>query len=71
MARRMREFDLTWLEEPVAPPGDHAGLARVRRDGAMVVVGMLVGGDEAVRYRIVSRTLSGCGWKTPRWRNRK
>jgi len=27
MARRMRELDLTWLEEPVFPPGDHAGLA--------------------------------------------
>ena len=31
MARRMRDCDLTWLEEPVSPPGDHAGLARVRR----------------------------------------
>ena len=31
-AHRLREFDLTWLEEPVSPPGDHAGLARVRRE---------------------------------------
>ena len=35
MARRMREFDLTWLEEPVSPPGDHHGLARVRREGGV------------------------------------
>ena len=37
MARRMREFDLTWLEEPVSPPGDHAGLARVRREGGVPI----------------------------------
>src|SRR6516225_5137202 len=37
MARRMREFDLTWLEEPVSPPGDHAGLARVRRECGMPI----------------------------------
>ena len=37
MARRMREFDLTWLEEPVSPPGDHAGLARVRREGGVLI----------------------------------
>jgi D-galactarolactone cycloisomerase len=37
MARRMREFDLTWLEEPVSPPGDHSGLARVRREGGVPI----------------------------------
>jgi L-alanine-DL-glutamate epimerase-like enolase superfamily enzyme len=37
MARRMREFDLTWLEEPVSPPGDHQGLARVRREGGVPI----------------------------------
>jgi L-alanine-DL-glutamate epimerase-like enolase superfamily enzyme len=30
MARAFRPFDLAWLEEPVWPPEDHAGLARVR-----------------------------------------
>jgi L-alanine-DL-glutamate epimerase-like enolase superfamily enzyme len=33
MARQMEEFDLAWLEEPVWPPGDHEGLARVRLEG--------------------------------------
>jgi D-galactarolactone cycloisomerase len=33
MARQMEESDLTWLEEPVWPPGDHEGLARVRLEG--------------------------------------
>ena len=34
MRAPLRDFDLTWLEEPVWPPEDHAGLARVRREGA-------------------------------------
>jgi L-alanine-DL-glutamate epimerase-like enolase superfamily enzyme len=29
--RRLERYDLRWLEEPVWPPEDHAGLARVRR----------------------------------------
>ena len=32
MARRFRPHDLLWLEEPVWPPEDWAGLARVRQD---------------------------------------
>jgi D-galactarolactone cycloisomerase len=34
MARRLRQLDLTWLEEPVWPPEDHRGLACVRAEGA-------------------------------------
>ena len=37
MARHMREFNLTWLEEPVSPPGDHQGLACVRREGGVPI----------------------------------
>ena len=37
MAHRLRDCDLTWLEEPVSPPGDHAGLARVRREGGIPI----------------------------------
>ena len=37
MAHRMRESDLTWFEEPVWPPGDHAGLAQVRREGGVPI----------------------------------
>jgi len=29
-ARRLADLDLAWLEEPVYPPDDHAGLARLR-----------------------------------------
>jgi len=35
MARRLRELDLKWLEEPVWPPEDHAGLARVQTEGGV------------------------------------
>ena len=31
MARRLEEYDLTWLEEPVSPPDDYAALARLRK----------------------------------------
>jgi len=37
MARAMRGCDLTWLEEPVWPPEDFAGLARVRREGGVPI----------------------------------
>ena len=30
MARRLEDYDLTWLEEPVSPPDDYAALARLR-----------------------------------------
>jgi D-galactarolactone cycloisomerase len=35
MARKLQPLDLKWLEEPVWPPEDHAGLARVRSAGSI------------------------------------
>jgi L-alanine-DL-glutamate epimerase-like enolase superfamily enzyme len=37
MARRFRPHDLLWLEEPVWPPEDWAGLARVRAEGGIAL----------------------------------
>ncbi|HET6307310.1 MAG TPA: mandelate racemase/muconate lactonizing enzyme family protein [Rhodopila sp.] len=37
MARGLDPVDLTWLEEPVWPPGDHEGLARVRVEGGIPI----------------------------------
>lgn len=34
MERAYRSANLYWLEEPVFPPEDHTGMARVRREGA-------------------------------------
>jgi L-alanine-DL-glutamate epimerase-like enolase superfamily enzyme len=39
MADRFRPFDLYWLEEPVWPPEDHGGLARVRAAGHRTAAG--------------------------------
>ena len=35
MARRLQPLDLKWLEEPVWPPEDHSGLARVQVQGGI------------------------------------
>ena len=35
MARRLQPYDLTWLEEPVWPPENLAGLAEVRQRGGI------------------------------------
>lgn len=37
MAHALEDLDLTWLEEPVWPPGDHAGLSRVRLEGGIPI----------------------------------
>jgi len=39
MAEALRPADLHWLEEPVWPPEDHAGLARVRAAGVPIAAG--------------------------------
>lgn len=39
MARAMKDDGLHWLEEPVWPPEDHAGLARVRQEGIPLAAG--------------------------------
>jgi L-alanine-DL-glutamate epimerase-like enolase superfamily enzyme len=39
MVELLRRFDLHWLEEPVWPPEDHAGLAKVRAAGAVIAAG--------------------------------
>jgi len=35
MAHGLMPFNLKWLEEPVWPPEDHAGLARVQAQGGI------------------------------------
>ncbi len=44
MARKLLDLDLTWLEEPVWPPEDHAGLAQVRAEGIPTSAGENAGG---------------------------
>ena len=37
IAHATREYDLTWLEEPIWPPEDYEALARVRREGGVPI----------------------------------
>ena len=37
MARRLQPYNLRWLEEPVWPPENHGGLARLRREGGIPI----------------------------------
>ena len=37
MARELEALELTWLEEPLWPPGDHGGLSRVRLEAPMPI----------------------------------
>ena len=37
MAAKLRPFNLAWLEEPIYPPDDFDGLARLRREGGIPV----------------------------------
>lgn len=44
MAKRMREFNIYWLEEPVWPPENFAALARLKREsGVAIAAGENVG----------------------------
>lgn len=44
-AQALRELNLSWLEEPVWPPDDLAGLARVRQQGVPLSAGENASGD--------------------------
>jgi L-alanine-DL-glutamate epimerase-like enolase superfamily enzyme len=37
MTNRLRPFNLRWLEEPVWPPENYSGLARVRKEGGIPI----------------------------------
>src|SRR6267142_5271112 len=47
LGRRLERFDLRWLEEPVWPPEDYAGLARVR---AALRIPIATGENDATVY---------------------
>jgi L-alanine-DL-glutamate epimerase-like enolase superfamily enzyme len=50
MAEALRPFRLDWLEEPVWPPEDHHGLARVRRSGVILAAGENAAGLHDFRH---------------------
>jgi L-alanine-DL-glutamate epimerase-like enolase superfamily enzyme len=50
MVEALRPFRLHWLEEPVWPPEDHIGLAKVRAAGAVTAAGENAAGLEDFRH---------------------
>src|SRR2546423_12855008 len=50
MAHAFKPINLYWLEEPVWPPEDHAGLARVRNAGATIAAGENAAGLHDFRH---------------------
>ena len=50
MAHAFKPINLYWLEEPVWPPEDHAGLARVRQAGATIAAGENTAGLHDFRH---------------------
>ncbi|MGE3644551.1 MAG: mandelate racemase/muconate lactonizing enzyme family protein [Beijerinckiaceae bacterium] len=51
MCQKLRPYNLAWLEEPVYPPDDFAGLARLRKEGGIpVAAGENLGNVMDVRH---------------------
>jgi L-alanine-DL-glutamate epimerase-like enolase superfamily enzyme len=50
MAKAFAPYQLYWLEEPVWPPEDHAGLAAVRRTGVAIAAGENAAGPLDFRH---------------------
>ena len=58
MARALRGTNLTWLEEPLWPPEDHAGLAEVRARGKLpIAAGENAGGLHDFRSQFLAGAL--------------
>ncbi|MFM0151832.1 mandelate racemase/muconate lactonizing enzyme family protein [Paraburkholderia sediminicola] len=53
-AARLHSQGLAWLEEPVWPPDDYAGLARVRRSGVPIAAGENAAGIAGIRQYLES-----------------
>lgn len=49
IARQLQPLELTWLEEPVWPPDDVAGLAQVRREGVRLSAGENAAGVQGIK----------------------
>jgi D-galactarolactone cycloisomerase len=53
MARKLKSYDLYWLEEPVDPVDDYQAMARIRREtGMTIAAGENIGHAGEARYAI-------------------
>jgi len=57
MVEALKPFRLHWLEEPVWPPEDHQGLARVRRSGTVIAAGENAAGLHDFRHMLEAEAI--------------
>ena len=57
MVKALKPFDLHWLEEPLWPPEDFAGLAELRRQGGVISAGENVSGPHEFAAMIAARAV--------------
>lgn len=57
MERAFKPYNLAWLEEPVWPPEDHEGLARVRRGGTRIAAGENAAGLHDFHHMFRARSI--------------
>jgi L-alanine-DL-glutamate epimerase-like enolase superfamily enzyme len=57
MAKQLRPCDLTWLEEPLWPPEDYAGLARLKAESGMPVAA----GENAGTFADIAQLIGTAG----------
>lgn len=61
MAHELEPYHLAWLEEPVWPPEDHAGLARVRAEGRVpIAAGENLSGPQELLQLLQAGGVSVC-----------
>jgi D-galactarolactone cycloisomerase len=56
-AKALKPYDLYWLEEPVWPPEDHEGLAKVRETGTIVAAGENATGFHDFRHMFEAKAV--------------
>ncbi len=57
MVKKLRPCDLTWLEEPLWPPEDYAGLARLKAESGMPIAA----GENAGTFADIAQLIGAAG----------
>ena len=64
MAKKLKPYDLTWLEEPLWPPEDYAGMARLKAEGEGMAI---AAGENAGTFADIAQLIgtAGVGYVQP------
>jgi D-galactarolactone cycloisomerase len=58
MAKKLKQYDLTWLEEPLWPPEDYAGMARLKAEGGGMPI---AAGENAGTFADIAQFIGTAG----------